>query len=129
MPAQNWADAWRSGLRSAKVATFTLGPGFTLARGLGSAGLFELSFPVQPIRARAALSRAVRGCARVSRCVAAVRRPLPVWGCWAAIACRAAASREAGSFAGWGAAAAVLVVRVISIWVVRVGDAVGVACF
>jgi len=96
------------------VATFTLGPGFTLARGLGSAGLLLDSLPVQPIRARAARSRAVSGCARVSRCVAAVRRPLPVWGCWAAIACRAAASRAAGSFAGWGAAA-VLVVRVIDL--------------
>ena len=109
---------WRSGARSWKVATVTRGPDLasTFPRLLGADcdGLADERRPSQPIRAMAALSRAVRGCARVSRCVAAVRRPLLVWGCAAAIACRAAASRAAGSFAGWGAAAAVLV-RVIDL--------------
>ena len=97
------------------MLTVTRGPGLAsaLPRLLGAdcEGLADERRPVQPIRARAALSRAVSGWARVSLWARDVVR---LAGCAAAIACRAAASREAGSFAAL-VAVAVLVVRVIDL--------------
>lgn len=109
-PAQSWVEAWRSGVRSENVATFTIGPHLTVARGFGSAGFGLERRPVQPMRASAARSRAVRGWASCSALVAGVRRLLLRWGWAAAVCCRAAISRAAGSAA---AVLVVLVVRVI----------------